>query len=421
MGTIRRTSTRRVILAVGALASTLTARADELSVTVREIPAHRVAFLEHAGPYWTIGATLRGVFERAPEDDRPVSFFARFASSPLASRSAALRAEVGYTIAPQRMEDSPTSVAESTAARGLQITERDAELAACVEFEFGHAPRAQDYVQLRQWIVRNGYRSVGPVTEVYTFPGSPTGEDSATPRVELQMSIRPANDPRENVPRTAAKVTIETAQATPTPSRDNDAETVPANGPQVPAAVISHSEAEVAVAPNDGQATKRPEAAARPTDEPSAPPSEPAVDVRCATFVEDFTAGVDGLAPEIRTWLGAAVLRMDAIARSLRETEAQPDRFVVCLSAVSERFLRAFPHAAVPVSIAAPLTTEGDGVRSQGRKAILRELDLLMMLLAAGRADTKQVEAELAGLFDRVRTILVQERTAVAPEDGSHR
>ncbi len=445
MGT-RRTSIFARCAALGCILTRVAAASpeDSFRVTVREIPAYSIAYLEHTGPYWTVGETLRTVYDRTPANDRPRQFFARFASSPLASRSAALRAEVGYPIPSDAGADA--SVAGTT--QGLRISERPLELAACVEFEPGEAPRAQDFSQLRQWIAQNGYRSVGPVTEVYTFS---TDDEPSVPRVELQMTIRPANDPREESAARPGAVAVEVAdtaagsesspasgafsqdQASSIAANHDPAREIPPLAPIHPLIVQTEPPLQVraAIALPESETNPAARTVGTPNVEPSneSPTTEPSPEAsaavpvdppECVALAEEFLADIQRVSPDTRAWLGAALLRIDAIGRALRAGSTMPGSVATCSSAISRASQRSVSDPATPALTASPVPARVK-TRIGEQKAVLRELDVLMMRLASRPAETGRAGEDLAALFERIRTILDSERSASTPVDSAPR
>ncbi|MGI0149865.1 MAG: GyrI-like domain-containing protein, partial [Thermoplasmata archaeon] len=396
-------------------------------VAVRELPAGRAAFIEHSGPYWTVGATLRRVHEQRTTSIEPIELFARFASSPLGSRSGALRAEVGYSVP-----------SDAVAPDGFRLVDRDAELVAYLAFNAGDAPRAQHFSQLRQWIVQHGYRAVGPVTEVYSFA---PGDEPSISRVELQMTIRAANDPRIEAERRSGPVTIQVAQPADTntlspASAAPDLDEAPE--PRIrsaPVAEILESTTPFALAVVvDPPTLEEPVAGGRsPDDVPAAPaigrtgtePSSAAesghgeverregnqgASNRCAELAKELLRHFQELSPDTRTWLGATLLRIDAIGRALRLASVAPNAVAACSSTLSQEY-RVF-HSTPFVS--APRVPSAASARTNEQKAILRDLDGLMVRLAAKRVEIGQAGDELAALFERIRTIVDAERSASA-------
>ncbi len=133
-------------------------------IVVKQTDPIRVVFMEHAGPYWTVGPLLTHVREYMLKHGLSGPMFARYLADPMTAAPSSLRTEIGFIVGADHSAEPPFK----TARWGP-------ELVAYLVMDGQSATTRHDYAAIHDWIQRHDHHAAGPITEIYdpVPPGSP--------------------------------------------------------------------------------------------------------------------------------------------------------------------------------------------------------------------------------------------------------
>jgi hypothetical protein len=251
---------------------------------------------------------------------------------------------------------------------------------------------------LLRWAKENGYRAVGPITEIY-WPARSAG---AADVVEIQLGVRPDED--SPVAGESPSATGTAAGTVGPDSVTNEAGhehvVVTANDPSIPGDV--------------GEATDRVAPAYEGPDD-AKPPARPSVEDlfqagRYDAIAQRLLGPWDRLSGQSRAWLSQFVLRLSALERAL-ESRGSPDS-----TAGLSRLIRTVRQ--VYDGATRPAADEDQDLRRwtahDPKAAALLELDRLLARLATGSVASDQAPDEARRLIAEAVRLVEAEDAEIA-------
>ena len=323
------------------------------TISAVTVPATDVVFVEHVGPYWTIGrkASETRAYMETHGITGPV--FVRYPQPPRRRTARDTRCEIGFVSETAHAPDPP-----------FRLAHRPEELVASLTV-VGRLPDPKhDYENLNRWIVDQGYVAAGPITEVY-YPVQPF-RDAASARAEMRFTLkRDASAENEESVAVVIPEVTEDENAVETESATADAPclvpmvvppepTSPLTNPVQPApyaasvgttepdrTTVAHAPTEIptpSASPRDSEAPAP--AADRVAPTPDAAESQSVEELLAS---EQFARAAEVILPsEVptsssdRVWLGQVVLRIEAAATGLARLEGADARMMASFGALSE-------------------------------------------------------------------------------------
>ncbi|MCH7595514.1 MAG: GyrI-like domain-containing protein [Planctomycetes bacterium] len=366
-----------------------------------------VVFVEHVGPYWSLGPVFTRVGALMASRQESGSMFARYDTDPTKSPPSQLRTEVGFVV-----HGGPP------VAYPFKRERRRGETVAYTVVVGPYATVARHYATIFDWLDRNGYEAIGPVTEIYPAgrPGLTNSRRSVV--IQVPIVVPAASAPEPIATQAPARGTFEpTVVATPTEAiagrppiqRSTENAAVPTTQP-----IVIHSGA------LDAAPVERPAAQ-------QAVATEPAGDVEVQTVVqltipelvtaEQFDEVAQRLMPAHRAippaqqvWFGQVVLRVAAVGRGVAKVYPNSNGPVEALSrAVELRYLEIvddFEHDPRAALLAPPRV--GGSRNGAARQRVTKDLDTLLGRISVRRADPDDVTRELATALKRIARLLAE-------------
>ncbi|UCE61548.1 MAG: GyrI-like domain-containing protein [Phycisphaerales bacterium] len=359
-------------------------KVDEHAITVSETEPARVAYLEHVGPYWTVGPVFKRVQEYMAEHDQPGPMLARYAGDPSAVPPGKLRKQIGFFLSGDHVPQPPYTVAI-----------REAEQAASMFVTGSSATPARYCPLLRAWGQANGYVAVGPVTEIYPFRSE---RADGAQRMQVQMVVRSRKKDAGRAARSAERrVAEQEAAALP----DRVAPAKPAR-------------------PNAVQ--EKPDRQSQPSDMTVTgivlKPVAPVKPVKELVAADQFDRLAEQLIPTgnriprtHRVWLGQVVFRVGAVARGIEQVYPGKGSRISALSgalrrrydAISVNFASDALGSAV---VSADSRTDPD---APAKRVIMHDLDMILGEIAVKSADADNTANRLANILQRVCDVVCQQ------------
>lgn len=389
------------------------------AIAVKETAPVAVVFLEHHGPYWTVGPAFVRVRDYMLRHKQFGAMYVRYPQPPDRTGNEQ-SAEVGFIADGHHQPDAP-----------FQKQRRPSELVAFLSVDGRSAVTRRDHARIRQWAEAHGHEPAGPITEVY-LP-APRGKSGQT-RTEIRVSLRrPSPVGGDVLPGHGVESTD------PVPSASDEPRERPTRH-EPNAEAQQHSQADERVTtPTTGAATDLTTevAPSMPVDQGSAPaaagpaptgesgtpePIQPVAALmeaaRLDRIAEQLMPSDRELSAAVRLWLGQVVFRIQAVAKGINEVYPGEGRIALDLAdALRRRYRRVsvdleqspLDQAVVRVDV------HGDPLATRKRE-IVANLDRLMGRIAFQTIDAEAATIALADIVQRVQD-LFQKPGAAAPKD----
>ena len=384
------------------------------AIAVKETVPVAVVFIEHQGPYWTVGPAFVRVRDYMLRHKQFGAMYVRYPQPPDRTGSEQF-AEVGFIADGHHQPDAP-----------FEEERRASELVAYLSVDGRSAVTRRDHARIRQWAEAHGHEPAGPITEVY-LP-APRGKSGQT-RTEIRISLRrPSPVGGDVLPGHSVESTD------PGPSASDEARERPTrHEPNAEARQRLQADERVTV-PTTAAATDLTIEVAPPlpVDQGSAPTAagpaptdesgtlEPIQSVAALIESARFDRIAEQLMPSnwkpsaaVRLWLGQVVFRIQAVAKGIDEVYPGEGRIALDLAgALRRRYRRVsvdleqspLDQAVVRVDV------HGDPLATR-RREIVADLDRLM-----GRIAFQAVNAEAATITG---ADIVQRVQDLSPKPGA--
>ena len=344
--------------AMGGRAAEVAAPTAAPEIVLKHTDPARVVFLEHTGPYWTVGPLFEQVREAMAEHNESGPMFARYLADPTVATADSLRTEVGFVTRGDWQPEPP-----------LKITQRDGEQVVSLVVEGSYGTTTRSYSLMHDWVSTHGFEAVGPVIELYPSPQK--GAPSGTYRTEIQIPVRRASSaisvtPEPKVGVVFPRITDETL----TQSEDDDSAATASMEPLYPIKDLVDSSRFDRVAEQ-----------LVPTDRP-------------------IPAGM-------QVWFGQVVFRISAVAKGIEQTYPGGSPEVTALSeAIVRRYRQASASSKVdPLAQAVVRVDTHLDPQSAQKRLIVRDLDNLLGQVALKTIDAKSALDRLSDLLQRVQDV----------------
>lgn len=379
---------KNTVVAVGTfLAISLAARAEEPAhatappeIVLKQPDPAVVVFLEHTGPYWTVGPLFRQVREVMLAHNEAGPLFARYATDPTSVAPESLRTRVGFVAKGEWAPEPP-----------FRSAEYESEQVAAMVVEGSYGTTTRYYSVMRGWLSAHGFEPVGPVIELY--PLVARGASPGTQRTEIQMPVR-----RARVPEPPAAPVVASAENEPQRFFDS----WEASGDE----------------PGTQDAPTADEGPTAPVREPGAVSAlavrEPIRPVRELIATSRFDRIAEQLIPvdrptpaALQVWLGQVVFRVSAVAKGIEQTFPGGAPQVTALSeAIVRRYRQASESSTVnPLESAVVHVDMRSDPRSAQRRSIVRDLDNLLGQVAIKTVDADSALGRLEDILQRIQDL----------------
>ncbi len=326
-------------------------------ITLKEVPAGRFVFLEHTGPYWTIGPLFTAVDAEKKVRRQAGPMYVRYASDPADSPSQSLRSQVGF-----RMDG------EGSCNPPFRSEPVEAQQVASMTVEGPYGSTMQFIPALRAWIRQKDLEPAGGVIELY--PGELSGRKRGPLRVELQMPVR-------NV----AKETPEAAVAEEHESTGTNALSSPSTSPPEPQERVS----------------------------PQASFDELFAECRFEELAILMLPADQSFRAEFDVWFGQVVFRVAAVAKGLQHLHPEEATGAVQLAdALMSRYRARSGDASSKALNQAVVRVDPAGDPNAAQKRlIMRELDTLLGRVATRVVTPPAAMQELQPILRKVQELPV--------------
>ncbi len=349
-------------------------------IIVKQTDPARVVFLEHAGPYWTVGPLFKQVREAMADHNETGPMFARYLADPTAVPAESLKTEVGFVARGDWIPEPP-----------LRIAQREGEQVVSTVVEGSYGTTTRYYSEMRSWLSTNGLEAVGPVIELYPSPlrGAPPGAY----HTEIQIPVRRAPSAVGAASRSRAFDRIS-----------------PKNASENPLTLPSPPERERRIkrrsGPEDTQAKSEDD------DSADAESREPLYPIKDLVESSGFDRIAEQLFPTDRpmpvgmqVWLGQVVFRISAVAKGIEQRYPGGSPQATALSeAIVRRYRQASASSKVdPLAEAVVRVDTCLDPQSTQKRLIVRDLDNLLGQVALKTVDAESALDRLSGLLQRIQ------------------
>ncbi len=341
---------------VAAYASEVTPPTAVTEIIVKQTDSARVVFLEHTGPYWTVGPLFKQVREVMADHNENGPIFARYLADPTAAPAESLRTEIGFVTQGTWEPEPPFKTAQ-----------REGEQVVSTLVEGAYGTTARTYSLIRDWVFTNGFEAVGPVVELYASP--PNGAPPGIFRTEIQIPVRRAPS--------AARATQEPKAAVVFPRKPDE--------------TLAKAEDERLAA---------------------AESMEPTYLIKDLVDLSRFDRVAEQLIPMdhpmpvgMQVWLGQVVFRISAVAKGIEKTYPGGSPQATALSeAIVRRYRQASTSSKVdPLAQAVVRVDTRSDPQSTQKRLIVRDLDNLLGQVALKTVDAKSALDRLCDLLQRIQ------------------
>lgn len=383
------------------------------AVAVKDAEPVWLVFLDHDGPYWTVGPLFARVRAYMLEHDQSGPMFVRYNGNPWRDGRSSLGAKIGFITQENDQPEPP-----------FKIVKRDRERVAYIIVKSRATTRRRDYAFIHEWIRAHGFDAAGAVTEIYR-PGSPGGRTSQQ-RTEIQVSLVGADhehprDEDSGGPPIAVTTTEESTAATTgelSGAVTLESKSSPAHrsvtGTQATIAEPLPSPFHKASTPN------RKNVGLPGKAEPVLPVSELMAAGRFERIAEQLMPDQSAIPASLQVWLGQVVLRIGAAARGIEHVyPGNEPRMRRLADAVTRRYKEVsagfeFDPLYEPV---VNIDVRNDPLR-RNKQSLMHELDMLLGRIALRSVDAKTAVEELTAIVQRVQELTTAHDTGV-PEPAS--
>jgi effector-binding domain-containing protein len=344
--------------AMGARAADVTPPTAAPEIVLKHTDPARVVFLEHTGPYWTVGPLFKQVREAMAEHNESGPMFARYLADPTVVLAESLRTEVGFVTRGDWIPEPP-----------LKSAQRDGEQVVSLVVEGSYGTTTQSYSLMHDWVSTNGFEAVGPVIESYPSPlrGAPSGAY----RTEIQIPVR----------RASSAVSV-----TPEPK-------VEVEFPRIADETLTQSEGD--------------DSAATASMEPLYPIKDLVDSSRFDRVAEQLVPTDRAMPVGMQVWAGQVVFRISAVAKGIEQTYPGGSPEATALSeAIVRRYRQASASSKIdPLAQAVVRVDTHLDPQSAQKRLIVRDLDNLLGQVALKTIDAKSALDRLSDLLQRVQDV----------------
>lgn len=341
---------------IAAYASEITPPTAAPEIIVKHTDPARVVFLEHTGPYWTVGPLFKQVREVMASHNESGPMFARFLADPTMVSAESLRTEIGFVARSDWIPEPP-----------LITAQREGEQVVSTVVEGAYGTTSRTYSLMRDWVLTNGFAAVGPVIEWY--PSPPRGAPPGIYRTEIQIPVRRVSS--------AVSVTSESKVAAVFPRKPDEA--------------LAKAEDE------------RP--AATESTEPLYLIKDLVDSSRFERVAEQLVPMDRPLPVGMQVWFGQVVFRISAVAKGIEQTYPGGSPQATALSeAIVRRYRQASASSKVdPLAQAVVRVDTYSDPQSAQKRLIVRDLDNLLGQVALKTVDAKSALDRLSELLQRIQ------------------
>lgn len=359
------------------------------AVAVKEIEPARFVFMEHVGPYWTVGPLFARVRTYMLELGQSGPIFLNYPQDPWQASAGSLRARIGFVTREDHSPEPP-----------FKITKRDRERVAWMVVKGLSPLRRQDYAYIHKWVQANGYEAAGPVTEIYD--SAPPGRTLTRPHTQLQVSL--VGSVRESSEHDSGDRALEVTTTADEPITLTDE--------SVNAGTVASAEA---VTDEPAASTAPAQEAVAQTDERGHQPLEPVCELMAAGrfdhIAEQLMPDDCDIPAGLQVWLGQIVFRIGAAARGIEQLDPDGKAVVRQMSdAIIDRYREVSVNFELdPLDQAVVRVDVWSDPLGLGKRAVMRELDMLLGRIAfhrGGTVDAGTVVDELAGIVQRAQDLM---------------
>jgi effector-binding domain-containing protein len=381
-------------------------------IAIKRTEPVEVVYLEHDGPYWSLGLRFAQLRKYILEHNQAGPMFARFLEEPTGAASGTVQSEIGFII-----------TGDHDPAPPFKKAKREAELVAYMVVGSSVKP-ARCYTMMREWIESNGHAALGPVTEVYPplQPGMVREQ-----RTEIQMAIRPPTAAVDEAGSAAQAVTPKPDGPMTLPQETED--TVMEVAERQPAEPVATAEAPLAKpGPEEVEKVEQ--------ETPEAKPAKPAPPVSVQELIaarqfervaEQLLPGPDGIPQRLQLWLGQLVFRIGAAAKGIERMYPSEGREVIELAdAITRRYKSVSVGFELdPLAQAVVRVDWSDDRQETEEQAVMQAMDALLGRIALKSVDLEETMAQLSDVVqraqDRLRSSQAEAQDAIPPDDiGQH-
>ena len=330
-----------------------------IEIALKKTDPVRVVFLEHIGPYWTVGPLFKQVRETMADHNESGPMFARYLADPTAVPADSLRTEVGFVARSDWMPEPP-----------LKTAQREGEQVVSTVVESAYGTTVRSYSLIRDWILSNGFEAVGPVMELYPLP--PRGVSTSVYRTEIQIPVRRATSVESESP--------------------------------VPKAAVVYTRAhdEALAQSQDGNST-----ATTTSMEPLFPIKDLIDSSRFDRIAEQLVPMNRTMPVGMQIWFGQVVFRISAVAKGIEQTYPGGSLQATALSeAIVRNYRRLSASSTVdPLAQAVVRVDTHMEPQSTQKRLIVRDLDNLLGQVALKTMDAESALDRLSELLQRVQDV----------------
>lgn len=329
----------------------------EPAIAEKQTEPHRVAFMIHEGPYWTIGRTSSQVREFMVANGLPGPMYIRYVGDERHETTQSLKTEVGFYIGDNRPMEPP-----------YQTEHIDSERVAWTRIDGSNSNISRHFAMLRTWANTHNYEG-GCITEIHpvsTVLGAKSGA------VELRLAIAPKKPPIE--PKKSGDPPVEAPSQPDGQSFSKES---------VPATTAAQVQQEVDESLRGFSVMEL--------------AHKKRYDVIAAKLIPAHPRST----PEITAFLRDASLRIRAIAGTIKRNDPESGAPLAKLAeAINERVTSGLGSSSFKTFDQLAASESGE-VQQTEMRAILRELDSIMVRIGLEQLDADTATEQILGVVQR--------------------
>ncbi len=366
-----------------------------------EIESRKVAFIEHSGPYWSLGPVIDQVARDARAMGVRDGLVIRYLDDPVAASPAGLRAEVGFEFAGSDLPKPPYKLAQWPPA-----------LVARKSVNGPDGLSTRHFASLKAWAQSQGLAPAGDLIALVDLAEG--GESTAIDHAEILLPVCVPDPPAVKTPPTFQK----THENETEPSKIQEAARTPRVVTKVIQLPVPNSQGGTAEAspplalgtPVQQAPVQRLATPLAPLDVPT-PQVQPSVPVRQWIEAGKFTelAGVvlpDKVDSASRQWADQMAARIVAVANGVQKQSPGEEGWLAELAtqlADRREANRAESHKSIQRVIGPSVAVVS---KDADRKALMLELDRLMANVSYRSLKPDQVRENLIQLLEKVPPLI---------------
>lgn len=443
----------------GVLVATVHAEPEsDPQVTLADFPATHVAYLEHTGPYWTVGRELARVHDEMVRLGATGPLFARYLDDHVAESPASRRIQLGFVM-----------TSADAAPKTFQRADWPATTAAVLALPRPPASLSRTSAVLRQWSGERGYAPSGPLVEVYLqndgdWMGSPVelrlpvrllplppqppkestvpapglpppvapdpissgisrgiSEDRQKPVVTRTIELRPrrTSSPPSDSPTSSEWDSKENPEKVPVPSPVNPLPTNPEGEFKNQLAGTAFGPKLAKPEPSDPPAPPRMVTPTSPTPAPARTVQELMSSGQISELATRLMPTSPALPAPVRLWLGEMVGRIDAANRGMGSLYPNSVHAATALAEGLNKHYDGWATDAEKAARLRPTTPIGMNRETPlAARVLIRDMDILLARLSQRALTPEAVQTQLEILLQR-SIDFVESGKMAAPPNGS--